>query len=58
MTDSVFCVPSEFSIIQDVLPSMMDTHEFIIPKSMLTSQVYKLTVKDTANEPMQVDVHQ
>ena len=32
--DGVVRAPSEFSMTRDILPSMMDTHEFVVPKSM------------------------
>ena len=36
-TDGVVRAPSEFSMTRDVLPSMIDTHEFVVPKSMPTT---------------------
>jgi hypothetical protein len=36
-TDGVVRAPSAFSIAWDVLPSMMETHEFVVPKSMPTT---------------------
>jgi hypothetical protein len=34
MIDGVVRAPSEFSITRVVLPSMTDTHEFVVPRSM------------------------
>jgi hypothetical protein len=38
MTDGVVRAPSAFSITRDVLLSMMETHEFEVPKSMPTTE--------------------
>jgi len=36
-TDGVVRAPSAFSITRDVLPSMIETHEFVVPKSIPTT---------------------
>ena len=36
-TDGVVRAPSAFSITRDVLPSMIDTHELVVPKSIPTT---------------------